>query len=152
MLCCELVKASRVLRQFGVAEPAGGEAQEGLCVHINVLAVHLDHRRRGVAGALLERVLASHPEKAVYVETQSKNDDAKAFYERRSFAKVAECANYYKRCLSKDRTAWLYRRSPSLKRKVHGEEFAECGSASPAKVARTDHGAESARNGIAGSV
>lgn len=144
VLCCEITKACRVLQPFGVAESASSESREELCVHINTLAVHLDHRRHGIAGALLGRVLASRPEKTVYVETQSTNDDAKSFYERQSFSKVAECANYYKRCLSKDKTAWLYRYRQPLKKRERDDENIKDGQQQQqqpeAKVARRDNG------------
>lgn len=67
-------------------------------LHINNFAVRLDYRRRGIGGALLNRVLQEarlRKAKAAFLEVRSTNHAAQALYQKSGFRAIAQRANYY---------------------------------------------------------
>ncbi|MSR05576.1 MAG: ribosomal-protein-alanine N-acetyltransferase [Gemmatimonadetes bacterium] len=64
------------------------------------LAVHADHRRRGVAGSILEAALAGFYAvggRIVYLEVRAANEEAQAFYRKFGFEEQGRRARYYDR-------------------------------------------------------
>ena len=75
-----------------VARETAGE------LHINNVAVRAEYRRRGIGGALLDRVLqeARHRKaNAAFLEVRSTNHAAQALYEKSGFRAIARRADYY---------------------------------------------------------
>ncbi len=63
--------------------------------HIISIAVHPQHRRRGIAKELLEKALKTlHPRK-LWAEVRKSNKGAQAFYLKMGFQIVDEVPNYY---------------------------------------------------------
>lgn len=63
------------------------------------IAVHPDHRRRGVAEALVENLsdaLRQRGSKALTLEVRISNDPAIRLYEKLGFAQVGKRPNYYR--------------------------------------------------------
>ncbi len=63
------------------------------------VAVHPEHRRRGIARELLERLVEALKAKEVYcltLEVRASNAPAKALYEALGFAQVGRRPNYYR--------------------------------------------------------
>ena len=63
------------------------------------VAVHPDHRRRGIARELVVRLEAALREKGVHsltLEVRASNEPAKALYETLSFAQAGRRPNYYR--------------------------------------------------------
>lgn len=63
------------------------------------IAVHPDHRRRGVAEALVENLsdaLRQRESKALTLEVRVSNDPAIRLYEKLGFAQVGKRPNYYR--------------------------------------------------------
>ncbi|MGC4082007.1 MAG: ribosomal protein S18-alanine N-acetyltransferase [Vicinamibacterales bacterium] len=90
---------------FYVARDAVGEAI-GFCswwlvldeIHVNNLAVLPEHRRAGVASALLERVLADGATRGAHratLEVRRSNVPALRLYEKFGFSVAAVRRNYY---------------------------------------------------------
>ena len=66
--------------------------------HVKDIAVHSDHRRAGVASALLSRslgVLAAHGAETVKLEVRRSNDEAKRLYREFGFDPLRRVGNYY---------------------------------------------------------
>jgi [ribosomal protein S18]-alanine N-acetyltransferase len=66
--------------------------------HILNIAVHIDMRRKGIAVALLEKIideLRSKGCKSLYLEVRASNISAIRFYENRDFVSVGIRKNYY---------------------------------------------------------
>jgi ribosomal-protein-alanine N-acetyltransferase len=75
-----------------VARETAGE------LHINNVAVRVEFRRRGIGGALLDRVLNEARRRkanAAFLEVRSANHAAQALYEKSGFRAIARRANYY---------------------------------------------------------
>jgi len=92
---------------FYIARDVVGEAI-GFCsfwlvldeLHINNLAVLPEHRRAGVASALLERVLADAASRGAHratLEVRASNDAALRLYDRFGFAVTTTRRGYYTR-------------------------------------------------------
>lgn len=68
-------------------------------IQINRLAVSEDHRRKGVAGALLDELVrrsaGSSPFK-ILLEVREKNDAARSFYRARGFTESGMRKGYYR--------------------------------------------------------
>lgn len=65
-------------------------------VHLLAIATHPDHRRRGVAVALLADVVAAAADAAVItLEVRADNAPAIALYQRHGFAVIATRRGYY---------------------------------------------------------
>jgi [ribosomal protein S18]-alanine N-acetyltransferase len=67
--------------------------------HLALLAIHPDHRRRGLAAALLlwlEKCADTAGIGRVSVEARSDNPLAIAFYERQGYVQLARVAGYYR--------------------------------------------------------
>jgi len=63
--------------------------------HIISIAVHPQHRRKGIARELLEKALKTlHPRK-LWAEVRKSNKGAQAFYLKMGFQIVDEVPNYY---------------------------------------------------------
>ena len=63
------------------------------------VAVHPEHRRRGIARELVERLVEALKAKEVYcltLEVRASNAPAKALYEALGFAQVGRRPNYYR--------------------------------------------------------
>lgn len=68
----------------------------GDVVELQRIAVRREHRRSGVAAALLARVAAhAAPEDRVLLEVREDNAGARAFYDRAGFAELARRERYY---------------------------------------------------------
>lgn len=83
---------SSIIIGYIVARETAGE------LHINNVAVREDYRRRGIGGALLNRVLDEarrRNAKTAFLEVRSANHAAQALYERSGFKAIARRANYY---------------------------------------------------------
>src|ERR1051326_2644282 len=75
-----------------VARETAGE------LHINNVAVRTEYRRRGIGGALLERVIQEarlRKANTAFLEVRSANLAAQALYEKSGFRAIARRANYY---------------------------------------------------------
>ena len=75
-----------------VARETAGE------LHINNVAVRSEYRRRGIAAALLSRVLQEARRRkanAAFLEVRSANFAAQALYEKSGFRAIARRADYY---------------------------------------------------------
>jgi len=69
---------------------------EGKEVHIHDLAVAPEHRRKGVASALLQGLLAeAKGAQRVRLEVRASNRAAQAFYRKHGFKEVAILPGYY---------------------------------------------------------
>ena len=69
---------------------------EGEEVHIHDLAVAPEHRRKGVATALLRALLEAIPSaRRVKLEVRASNQAARAFYEKHGFREIRVLPNYY---------------------------------------------------------
>lgn len=65
-------------------------------VHLLAIATHPDHRRRGVAEALMADVCAASPTaRLITLEVRADNHGAIALYQRWGFAAIATRAGYY---------------------------------------------------------
>lgn len=67
-------------------------------LHVTNIAVHPDHRRRGIARALLTRVLDDarrRPVRLVILEVRPSNTEALALYESFGFRVVGRRRGYY---------------------------------------------------------
>ncbi len=70
--------------------------REGEEIHVHDLAVAPEHRRKGVATALLACLLSSVKDaKRVRLEVRASNFVARAFYAKHGFKEVAVLPNYY---------------------------------------------------------
>lgn len=64
--------------------------------HLVSIAVHPQHRRKGIGKKLLERVFHTTPQiKKVWAEVRKSNGAAQAFYLKAGFRVVGEVPNYY---------------------------------------------------------
>ncbi len=63
--------------------------------HIISIAVHPQHRRKGIGKELLQRVMNTPPLKKVWAEVRKSNEGAQAFYFQMGFQIVGEVPNYY---------------------------------------------------------
>jgi len=66
--------------------------------HILNLATHPNHRRTGIAKALVEEILSELRQKTcrfLYLEVRVSNDSAKAFYQGLGFGIIGVRKNYY---------------------------------------------------------
>lgn len=69
---------------------------EGEEVHIHDLAVLPEHRRKGIASALLSRLLdETKGAKRVRLEVRASNAAAQAFYKKHGFREAAFLPHYY---------------------------------------------------------
>ena len=76
----------------------GSQSVLGEADMMNV-AVHPEHRRRGIARELVERLVEALKAKEVYcltLEVRASNAPAKALYEALGFAQVGRRPNYYR--------------------------------------------------------
>jgi [ribosomal protein S18]-alanine N-acetyltransferase len=96
MLIARLTRASIIesgpIAGYIVARETAGE------LHINNVAVRAEFRRRGIGGALLERVLQEarrREAKAAFLEVRSGNRAAQALYVKNGFRPIATRADYY---------------------------------------------------------
>ncbi|MGB9757301.1 MAG: ribosomal protein S18-alanine N-acetyltransferase [Candidatus Bipolaricaulaceae bacterium] len=70
--------------------------REGEEIHIHDLAVAPAHRRKGVASALLSRLLcAAGDARRLRLEVRASNSAARAFYAKHGFKEVARLPGYY---------------------------------------------------------
>lgn len=70
--------------------------REGEDLHIHDLAVAPEHRRKGVASALLSELLAEAKDaQRVRLEVRASNLAAQAFYKKHGFREIATLPNYY---------------------------------------------------------
>ncbi|MEP6729089.1 MAG: ribosomal protein S18-alanine N-acetyltransferase [bacterium] len=94
-------------RESGSAAEAGDSALLGYVIALILadeaevadLAVSLDARRRGVGGALLDRVLEEVAERgvrSVYLEVRESNMAARSLYVSRAFRQVGRRRGYYR--------------------------------------------------------
>ena len=65
--------------------------------HLISLAVHPEHRRRGIGRRLLEKALSLPHIKKVWAEVRRSNRGAQAFYLKAGFQIIGEVPNYYGR-------------------------------------------------------
>jgi ribosomal protein S18 acetylase RimI-like enzyme len=63
--------------------------------HIISIAVHLLHRRRGIATRLLQRAMKTSHLTKVWAEVRRSNQGAQAFYSRMGFQITGVIPNYY---------------------------------------------------------
>jgi ribosomal-protein-alanine N-acetyltransferase len=63
--------------------------------HLISLAVHPQHRRKGIARALVEKTKRVLPGKKLWAEVRQTNQGAFAFYEKLGFQMVGTLFNYY---------------------------------------------------------
>ena len=96
MLIARLARASIIesgpIAGYIVARETAGE------LHINNVAVREGFRRRGIGGALLERVLQEARRRkatAAFLEVRSGNHTAQALYLKNGFRAVARRSDYY---------------------------------------------------------
>ena len=69
---------------------------EGNEVHIHDLAVLPEHRRKGIASALLSHLLGEAKEaKRVKLEVRASNTAAQAFYKKHGFREASRLSHYY---------------------------------------------------------
>jgi ribosomal-protein-alanine N-acetyltransferase len=71
--------------------------------HLDLLAVHHDHRARGLGRRLLEwleKPALVAGISAVFLEVRESNRGARAFYERLGYRKLGRLAHYYQGCES----------------------------------------------------
>ena len=96
-----LMWVAQVDNNWGTAESLAGHAVGRLVadeLHINNVAVRESYRRRGVARALLSRLLeAARGYRALraFLEVRAGNAPAQALYERCGFSVVGRRRNYY---------------------------------------------------------
>ena len=64
--------------------------------HIISIAVHPNHRRRGIGTELLKRTMSIPCVKKIWAEVRKSNKSAQAFYFRRGFQTVGFVPNYYR--------------------------------------------------------
>ena len=64
--------------------------------HIISIAVHPNHRRRGIGTKLLKRTMSIPCVKKIWAEVRKSNKSAQAFYFRRGFQTVGFVPNYYR--------------------------------------------------------
>lgn len=70
--------------------------REGEEIHIHDIAVAPEHRRKGVASALLSHLLsAAGDARRLRLEVRASNSAARAFYAKHGFKEVALLPNYY---------------------------------------------------------
>ncbi len=77
--------------------------------HIISLAVHPEHRRKGVGKALIQRVVDSPHVQRVWAEVRRSNHGAQAFYSQLGFRTVGVAPGYYG-----DEDALIVARDPAL--------------------------------------
>ena len=63
--------------------------------HILSLAVHPEHRKKGIGKGLIDRVLGIPHVRKAWAEVRKSNHDAQSFYFRLGFRVVAVVPNYY---------------------------------------------------------
>lgn len=63
--------------------------------HIISIAVHPQHRRRGIGKKLLEKAIDSYHLKKLWAEVRKSNEGAQTFYLRMGFQIIGVVANYY---------------------------------------------------------
>lgn len=84
-----LEENGEILGQVGVKRVADE-------LHVMTLAVRPEHRRRGLARALMEAALATHPDALrVYLEVRPSNKAARTLYDSMGFATVGLKRRYY---------------------------------------------------------
>ncbi len=64
-------------------------------VHVTTLAVDPEHRRNGIGGALLNRVLEQYPETDLTLEVRKSNEVAQQFYRSAGFIVTGSRPDYY---------------------------------------------------------
>jgi len=77
--------------------------------HIISIAVHPQHRRKGIGRELLQRAMDAAPEKKISAEVRKTNQGAQAFYLRMGFQITGVVPNYYG-----NEDALMVRWTPSL--------------------------------------
>ena len=84
-----LEENGEILGQVGVKRVADE-------LHVMTLAVRPEHRRRGLARALMEAALDTHPDALrVYLEVRPSNKAARTLYDSMGFATVGLKRRYY---------------------------------------------------------
>ena len=63
--------------------------------HIISIAIHPEHRRRGIGRALIQRVIGSPHIRRVWAEVRKGNHGAQAFYLQLGFSTVGLASGYY---------------------------------------------------------
>jgi ribosomal-protein-alanine N-acetyltransferase len=63
--------------------------------HLISLAVHPEHRKKGIGSRLLQRTLKSLRSRKVWVEVRRSNQGAQIFYLKMGFQMTATVPNYY---------------------------------------------------------
>ena len=72
--------------------------QAGLEIHIMNIAVHPDHRRQGIGGAMMAGILESARADSVelcFLEVRETNFPARALYEKLGFKNIGKRKGYY---------------------------------------------------------
>jgi len=63
--------------------------------HIISIAIHPQHRRKGIGRELLQRAMDFTPKKRIWAEVRKSNQGAQAFYLRMGFQITGGVPNYY---------------------------------------------------------
>jgi ribosomal-protein-alanine N-acetyltransferase len=63
--------------------------------HIISIAVHPQHRRRGIGRKLLEKAIDTYHLKNLWAEVRKSNEGAQTFYFRMGFQIIGVVPNYY---------------------------------------------------------
>jgi ribosomal-protein-alanine N-acetyltransferase len=63
--------------------------------HIISIAVHAQHRRRGIGRKLLEKAIEAYHLKKLWAEVRKSNEGAQTFYLRMGFQIIGAVPNYY---------------------------------------------------------
>lgn len=69
-------------------------ADDGDAVRVVDIVIAPDHRRRGIAAAVMAQVIESAGDRAVRLSVWSENASARALYERLGFAVVSSASGY----------------------------------------------------------
>ena len=77
--------------------------------HIISIAIHPEHRRKGIGRALIQRVIGSPHIRRVWAEVRKSNHGAQAFYFQLGFRTVGLASGYYG-----DEDALIVERDPTL--------------------------------------
>ena len=96
------VKVSASPLGFVMTREVAGEAE------LLTIAVHPDHRRSGIASALLHQAIANLSAEKLFLEVANDNLGAHAFYEKHGFTLTGTRKAYYRRADGSRLDARLY--------------------------------------------